>query len=212
MKMQFTITSKAQSREVQEALFAAGYEWCSGDKKYLDYGDKIWINTAWSDNLISYQSNKPMPDLDTYVVVDGEIYKEGEEPKLLKKGTKVKCIRPTTFSEQLKMGYVYTVSEDQDRPHRVDIEEASEWFNRDRFELVQPEPVMTPFIEAVGPRPPLGLSPRSFVDEDRTNLDRERLIEVLAATVRYSKAGMPVPKEWHEEFRELSEVIGACSQ
>ena len=51
-------------------------------------------------------------------------------------------------------------------------------------------------------RPPLGLRPRRFVDE-------ERLSEVYAAIARYLEAGKPVPVEWIEEYNELAVRLDA---
>lgn len=45
-------------------------------------------------------------------------------------------------------------------------------------------------------KPPLGLKPRKIHDQDRMN-------EIISAVERYSKASMPIPKEWTDELRDI---------
>ena len=45
-------------------------------------------------------------------------------------------------------------------------------------------------------KPPLGLTPRWLLDEDR-------VIEIKAAIERYDEVNMPVPIEWYIELQEL---------
>ena len=45
-------------------------------------------------------------------------------------------------------------------------------------------------------KPPIGLKPKWIHEE-------ERKTEILDAMERYSEAGLPIPKEWIEELREL---------
>ncbi|MDM8357486.1 hypothetical protein [Pandoraea communis] len=49
-------------------------------------------------------------------------------------------------------------------------------------------------------RPPLGLVPKAIHDERRAR-------QILGAMQRYSDAGLPVPREWMDEFTELLSKI-----
>ena len=49
-------------------------------------------------------------------------------------------------------------------------------------------------------KPPLGLTPRWLLDE-------EREIEIYAAIDRYNEAGYPIPIEWIQELTEIQERL-----
>lgn len=49
-------------------------------------------------------------------------------------------------------------------------------------------------------KPPIGLMPR-FVWEER------RLVNIVAAMVRYENAGLEIKSEWIEEYEELNAKI-----
>lgn len=51
-------------------------------------------------------------------------------------------------------------------------------------------------MNAVNPKPPLGLAPRWALDLQRTR-------EILAAMDRYVEAGLVIPEEWTNELNEL---------
>ena len=51
-------------------------------------------------------------------------------------------------------------------------------------------------MNTVNTKPPLGLTPRSFLDLQRTK-------EILAAMDRYVEAGRFIPEEWTDELNEL---------
>ena len=55
-------------------------------------------------------------------------------------------------------------------------------------------------VSVCAEKPPLGLKPRKFVDEDR-------LREVQGAMVRYYDANKPMPLEWITEYNELAERL-----
>lgn len=57
-----------------------------------------------------------------------------------------------------------------------------------------------PDVSVCAEKPPLGLKPRKFVDEDR-------LREVQGAMVRYYDANKPMPLEWITEYNELVERL-----
>jgi len=51
-------------------------------------------------------------------------------------------------------------------------------------------------MNTMNPKPPLGLTPRWFL-----NLQRTR--EIIAAMDRYVEAGLVIPEEWTDELNEL---------
>lgn len=51
-------------------------------------------------------------------------------------------------------------------------------------------------------KPPLGITPRWLLDE-------EREAEIWRAITRYTIAGYPIPMEW---YQELDEIIGRLSK
>jgi hypothetical protein len=51
-------------------------------------------------------------------------------------------------------------------------------------------------MNAMNPKPPLGLTPRWLLDLQRTK-------EILAAMDRYVEAGQFIPEEWTDELNEL---------
>jgi predicted amino acid dehydrogenase len=55
-------------------------------------------------------------------------------------------------------------------------------------------------VSVCAEKPPLGLKPRKFVDEDR-------LREVQGAMDRYYYANKPMPLEWITEYNELVERL-----
>lgn len=54
-------------------------------------------------------------------------------------------------------------------------------------------------------KPPVRLTPKRFYQEARYD-------EVFSAIARYFNAGLPVPKEWVEEFNELGDVINRYNE
>lgn len=49
-------------------------------------------------------------------------------------------------------------------------------------------------------KPPIGITPRWLLDE-------EREIEIRRAITRYTDAGYPIPIEWYEELNEIVERL-----
>ena len=55
-------------------------------------------------------------------------------------------------------------------------------------------------ILAAKPKPPLGVMPRDI-------WDRKRQEELAEAMARYLEAGKRTPKEWLEEYNEISDLM-----
>ena len=53
-------------------------------------------------------------------------------------------------------------------------------------------------------KPPLGITPRWFLDE-------EREAEIWRAITRYAEAGYPIPMEWYQELDEIIERLSPIS-
>lgn len=51
-------------------------------------------------------------------------------------------------------------------------------------------------------KPPIGITPRWLLDE-------EREIEIREAITRYTEAGYPVPIEWYQELNEITERLSS---
>ena len=49
-------------------------------------------------------------------------------------------------------------------------------------------------------KPPLGITPRWLLDE-------EREAEIWRAITRYTEAGYPIPMEWYQELDEIRERL-----
>lgn len=49
-------------------------------------------------------------------------------------------------------------------------------------------------------KPPLGITPRWLLDE-------EREIEIRRAITRYTDAGYPIPIEWYQELNEITKRL-----
>lgn len=150
MKMQFKVESEAHSQEIQEALFAAGYDWEHGAGS-IKYQDRAYIRVGyWQRGFITIGDECRADDgFEPHVVVDGKIYKEGEEPKKLvnkfKVGDKVKCIKSSVFNS-VREGEEYTVDDVStvmlDQPS-VKVSGGDGHWYESRFELVEdvvPEP------------------------------------------------------------------------
>jgi hypothetical protein len=220
MQMQFKIETEAQSQQVQEALFAAGYKWAAGQTTYQNYGSGIHILTG-IDKKMTY-GWIGISDEALYVLKDGNFYKEGEEPAppKFKAGDKVICTRSSIFGTVLE-GETYTVKAFYPKKGGKDevvLMTMPEFWYADRFEIAPPEPEKEDVIvvdELVidelfhDPRPPLGLRPRSIADLDALALDQNRLVEILEAMLRYAKAHKAIPDAWDDEYDEVRENLNA---
>lgn len=49
-------------------------------------------------------------------------------------------------------------------------------------------------------KPPIGITPRWLLDEERET-------EIREAVARYTEAGYPVPVEWYQELNEITERL-----
>ena len=58
-------------------------------------------------------------------------------------------------------------------------------------------------------KPPLGLTPKKFYDEQ---VKIERFDEVCGAISRYYDAGLKINIEWIDEYNELVELVGKLSR
>lgn len=113
-----------------------------------------------------------------------------------KVGDKVRCVRPAA---PLLEGGEYIVRSFRDNGEELYVRSAEDeidvlgsWLVG-RFELVvEPEP------EAE--KPPLGLKPRYIQD-------RERLIEILEAMLRYANAAKVIPDAWDDEYDDIRERL-----
>jgi hypothetical protein len=236
-KMQFLVESDEHAEEIQEALFALGYTWQAGETSVITPGPRAgdYIHTGmWGEGKMIY--NQDLRDVDLYVVKDGKVEKY-IEPKKVYGNMKFRIygslhsqlVQDTLFAagykwlgrtakhDYLDAQFLYAEDcgdgKDSGRKYisysylsgtdDVFFEETA----YQEMQLVAGEFVpVIPELE-VDPRPPLGLRPRYIADIDRTDLEKQRLVEILEAMLRYAKAGKAIPDAWDDEYDAIRELL-----
>lgn len=54
---------------------------------------------------------------------------------------------------------------------------------------------------------PIGLMPRALYEEDVKSSNQRRVMDILAAMVRFTVADEPLPSIWIDELRDLAEGV-----
>lgn len=111
-----------------------------------------------------------------------------------KVGDTVICNEPSLTSQCLKEGSTYIVSKVNADESSLKVDGKDEWWYTSRFSLCQPEPVP----KKAEPKP--RIRPRSEVDQ-------ERLVEILEAMVWAAKMGIAIPDDWDYEYEDLRESL-----